>query len=159
MEPPARDIEMRRESPASRAARKLISALNDELLRLYPEDGTAEHFGLEPDEVVLGRGAFLVAYDGSVPLGCGAIRLIAADTAEIRRMYVAPIIRGQGLGRRVLEALEAEARAFGVTRIVLETGPRQPEAIALYARAGYSEIAPFGEHVSSPLSVFMGRDL
>ncbi len=155
----AQEIEFRREATTSDAAKELILALNAELLGRYPEDGTANHFRLDADEVVHGRGAFLVAYAGDKPLACAAIRLLDADTAEIKRMYVEPSVRGLGLGRRLLGALEAEARVLGVKQIVLETGPRQPEAIALYSRAGFSEIAAFGEYVSSPLSVFMGKDL
>jgi putative acetyltransferase len=59
----------------------------------------------------------------------------------------------------VLEALEAEARALGIARLVLETGTRQGEALALYRRTGFSRIPPFGEYVGSPLSVCMAKDL
>jgi GNAT superfamily N-acetyltransferase len=152
-------IEIRRAAITSSAARKLILALNAELSARYPEDGTAAHFRLDAGEVAHGRGAFLVAYAGGAPLACGAVRLLGADTAEIKRMYVRPSARGRGLGRRMLGALEAEARTLGAKQIVLETGPRQPEAIALYARAGFAEIAAFGEYEDSPLSVFMGKDL
>ncbi|MGQ0569688.1 MAG: GNAT family N-acetyltransferase [Armatimonadota bacterium] len=155
----AQDIGVRREPITSNAAKELILALNAELSERYPDDGTANHFRLDADEVAHGRGAFLVAYAGDKALACGAIRLLDADTAEIKRMYVEPSARGLGLGRRLLGALEAEARILGVKKIVLETGPRQPEAIALYSRAGFSRIAAFGEYESSPLCVFMGKEL
>lgn len=155
----ARGIEIRREAVGSGTANDLIRALDTELSALYPEEGTAGHFRLDAGEVSPGRGAFLVAYVGGRPLACGAIRRLDADMAEIKRMYVAPAARGCGLGRRILAALEAEASALGVKRIVLETGPRQPEAIALYTSAGYSEIGAFGEYAPSLLSVFMGKEL
>ncbi|HET8679805.1 MAG TPA: GNAT family N-acetyltransferase [bacterium] len=155
----AQEIEFRREALTSVIATALILALNAELIARYPEDRTADHFELDADEVAPGRGVFLVAYAGSRPLACGAIRLLDADTAEVKRMYVEPGARGYGLGRRLLRALEAEAQLLGARRIVLETGPRQPEAIALYLRAGFSKIAAFGEYANSPLSVFMGKDL
>ena len=74
------------------------------------------------------------------------MRRIEPGVAEIKRMYVDPSARGRGVGRQILDALEAEARRLGARRIVLETGPRQPEAIALYARAGFAEIPLFGEY-------------
>jgi GNAT superfamily N-acetyltransferase len=74
-------------------------------------------------------------------------------------MYVSPPARGAGVGRVVLAALEAEARALGLDRLVLETGIRQPEAIALYERAGFSRVGRFGDYEEHALSVFMGKDL
>jgi len=129
-----------------------------ELSSRYPEDG-ATHFRLDPDEVAPGRGAFLVATRAGEPVGCGAVRRIEAETGEIKRMYVSPEARGHGVGRAVLAALETEARAPGLARLVLETGIRQPEAIALYERAGFSRIPAFGEYVNSPVSVCMAKDL
>jgi GNAT superfamily N-acetyltransferase len=142
----------------SPTARNLIQALNAELSSRYPEDG-ATHFRLDPDEVAEGRGAFLVASRAGTPVGCGAVRRIEGETGEIKRMYVSPSERRQGLGWALLAALEAEARSLGLSRLVLETGVRNPEAVAMYERAGYSTIPPFGEYVDSPLSVCMGKDL
>jgi GNAT superfamily N-acetyltransferase len=136
----------------------LIGALNRELSSRYPEDG-ATHFRLDADEVAPGRGAFLIAARAGTPVGCGAVRRIEDGTAEVKRMYVRPEVRGQRVGQAVLSALEAEARALGCARLVLETGVRQMEAIALYERAGFARIAPFGEYVDSPLSVCMAKEL
>ena len=75
-------------------------------------------------------------------------------------MYVAPEVRCHGIGRALLDRLEAEARALGLVRIVLETGTRQTEALALYRRAGYTEIPPYGEYASSSeTSVCMSKSL
>jgi putative acetyltransferase len=142
----------------SPVALALIAALNAELTGRYPEEG-ATHFRLDPDEVAEGRGAFLIASRSSMPIGCGAVRLIDERQAEIKRMYVRPEERKRGVGRVLLAALEAEARRLGLSRLVLETGVRQLEAIALYERAGFSRIAPFGEYVGSPLSVCMAKAL
>jgi GNAT superfamily N-acetyltransferase len=154
-----KDIEIRRESMDSSSAKTLIVALNAELSERYSGAGTEEHFHLQAQQVVPGRGVFLVAYVSGQPRACGAIRLIDADTVEIKRMYVDPTVRSLGVGRRVLESLEAEARTLGAKAIVLETGPRQPEAIALYSGAGFLVITAYGDHVSSPMSVFMGKAL
>ncbi len=154
----ADDTEVRREEITGLVAARLIRALNADLSARYPEEG-ANHFRLDPHEVADGRGAFLVAYVKGEPVGCGAIRRLDADTAEIKRMYVEPGARGQGMGRVLLGTLEAEGRGLGVKRLVLETGERQPEALALYSSAGFRRIPAFGEYVGSPLSVCMGKDL
>jgi putative acetyltransferase len=144
------------DAPESRA---LIDALNAELRALYPEPG-ATHFRLDPEEVMGGRGAFLVAYFGRTPVGCGAVRLLDAETAELKRMYVSPSERGRGLGRCLVAALEAEARALGARRLVLETGVRQHAALSLYRAAGFSPIPLYGEYGRSPdTSVCLGKDL
>ena len=154
-------IDIRRADILSPAAQRLIGALNAELTGRYPEDG-ANFFNLNAQEVTEGRGAFYIAYIDGEPIGCGAVRRIEADTAEIKRMYVAPGVRGRGVGGQILAELTGEARRLGVTRLVLETGPRQPEAIALYSRAGFSQIPLFGNYLGSPhpeLSVCMAKDL
>ena len=141
------------------ASRALIDALNAELRDGYSEPG-ANHFRLDPQEVADGRGAFLVVHRDGTPVGCGAVRLLDAETAELKRMYVAPSARGTGLGRRLVAALEAEARALGVRRLVLETGVRQAAALALYRATGFDPIPLYGEYCLSPeTSVCLGKDL
>ena len=89
----------------------------------------------------------LVARDaGGEAVGCGALRPLRDGVAEIKRMYVVPAARGRGLSKLVLAGLEAAARDRGWTTLRLETGPRQPEAIALYEGAGYRPIAAFGPY-------------
>jgi GNAT superfamily N-acetyltransferase len=151
-------LKIRPESLESSVALQLIASLNAELSGRYPEE-SARHFRLDPDEVTPGRGAFLVAYWEGQPVGCGAVRRLGSHTAELKRMYVAPVYRGRGVGRALLDTLEAEARGLGVNRLVLETGVRQPEAIALYERAGFRQVPVFGEYVDSPLSVCMAKEL
>jgi GNAT superfamily N-acetyltransferase len=91
--------------------------------------------------------AVLVARDaGGEAVGCGALRPLGDGVAEIKRMYVVPAARGRGLSKLVLTGLEAAARDRGWTTLRLETGPRQPEAIALYEGAGYRPIAAFGPY-------------
>jgi putative acetyltransferase len=152
------DHELRRENLGSTVSRQLISALNAELAATYPEEG-ATHFRLEAEEVEPGRGAFLVIFVGGQPVGYGAIRRLDERTAEIKRMYVEPVARGRGIGRNMLDALEAEAGRLGVTRIVLETGERQTAAVNLYESAGFTRIPRFGEYENSPLSVCMAKRL
>jgi GNAT superfamily N-acetyltransferase len=154
----AAEVCIRRGELRSPVAMALIGALNDELSKRYPEAG-ATHFRLDADEVTDGRGAFLIAWTSGRPVGCGAIRRLDAATAEIKRMYVEQPARGSGVGRALLTALEAEARSLAVRRIVLETGERQLEALALYSSAGFARIPRFGEYAPSELSVCMAKDL
>jgi GNAT superfamily N-acetyltransferase len=137
----------------------LIDQLNQELAARYPEPG-ANHFRLDPEEVGPGRGAFLLARWEGQAVGCGALRILEPGTAELKRMFALPSSRRRGIGRAILGALEDEARRLGVARLVLETGIRQPEAIALYRAHGFSELPPFGEYVlSAATSVCMTKDL
>jgi putative acetyltransferase len=83
-------------------------------------------------------GVFLVLReDDGRAVGCGGIARFDATRGELKRMYVVPEARGRGLGRLLLDELEAQARAFGYTGLVLETGDRQDAALALYGRAGF----------------------
>jgi putative acetyltransferase len=137
---------------------RLIAALNAELEERYPEPG-ATHFRLDPEDVSPGRGVLLVAREGDQPVGCGAVRLLAPQTAEVKRMYVVPEARGRGVARALMAALEEASRGLGALRMVLETGLRQPEAVALYRRVGFMVIPAFGEYVGSALSLCMGKEL
>jgi GNAT superfamily N-acetyltransferase len=153
------EITVKRASLTDEVSLALIGALNAELAEMYPEPGAC-HFRLDPDEVAEGRGTFLVASVGGVPTGCGAFRVLDDGSAELKRMYVAPEARGQGLGRRLVAELEASARALGVRRLVLETGVKQAVAIGLYRSAGFESIPPFGEYCLSPdTSVCLAKDL
>ena len=100
---------------------------------------------------------FLVARRDGIAVGCGALILGVDGEAELKRMFVAPEARGQKIGARMLEALEASAKAEGVRVIRLETGVRQPESLALYRRHGYTERGPFGTYQRDPLSTFFEK--
>lgn len=163
-------ITIARTELTAEVSRALIDALNAELNAAYSEPG-ANHFRLDPEEVAVGRGVFLIVYHEATPVGCGALRLldvpvdaqVDVPTAELKRMYISPPLRGKGLGRRLLAALEAEARALpgvGVRRLVLETGTRQAAALALYRAAGFRPIPLYGEYCLSPkTSICLGKDL
>jgi putative acetyltransferase len=151
------NVEIRRGTLTSPDAVRLITALNTELMAAYPEPG-ATHFVLSEDQVTTGGGAFMIAYWDGVAVGCGAVRRLDAATAEIKRMYVTPAVRGRGVGRALLMALEDEARTLGVVRIVLETGTRLAPAIKMYEAMGYTRVPLFGEYLSSPdTSICLGK--
>ena len=139
-------------------ARRLIAGLDAGLAELYPPE---ERFGpnLKPEHLEEGRGAFLVAREGDRAVGCGAIRLLDPKTAEVKRMFVEPDQRGRGVGKAVLTSLEAAAKNMGVHRLVLETGVHQHAAIALYGRAGFTQVECWGEYLSSPSSICFEKNL
>jgi putative acetyltransferase len=101
----------------------------------------------------------VVAYDGDIAVGCGAFKRHTDDTAEIKRMFVRPECRGRRIAAEVLVELESWAAERGFTVCVLETGFKQPEAIALYRRSGYSEIPNYGQYADVVNSVCMQKEL
>jgi len=152
-------VRIERASVTDAVGRALIDALSAELRALYPEAG-ADEFRSDPARAAAERGAFLVAHLDGAPVGCGAVRALDDDTAELKRMYVAPAARGTGLGRRLLEALENEALALGARLLVLETGTRQTAALALYRNTGFEPIPRYDEHTASAeTTVRLGKRL
>ena len=126
----------------------------------------ARYGGPDPDEpspadLAPPHGVFLIAWSGDVALGCGGIRRYADDpgAAEIKRMYVRPDARRRGIARLILAALETRAQDTGYRRLVLETGSKQPEAIVMYERAGYTPIDAFGQYSDYPESRCYGKVL
>ncbi len=104
---------------------------------------------------------FLVARDDDgTPLGCGALRALEAPgVVELKRMYTVPAARGRGVGRAILQALEAEARARGFALARLETGDLLPEAHRLYVRGGYTPVPCWGAYATSAISRCFERAL
>jgi GNAT superfamily N-acetyltransferase len=130
------------------------------------DDGTADdpeaEWAMGVDEVTPPRGIFLVAYLDGRPVGCGALRPLpaaGADVAEIKRMYTSPSARRRGVSRAVLVRLESEAARLGYRRLQLETGLRQPEAMALYEASAYHRIPNYGMYAASDLSACFAKDI
>jgi len=98
-------------------------------------------------------GHAIVAYSNDIPVGCGAIKAFRHDIMEVKRMYVIPESRGKGLGSGLLSELEQWAAELGNTHCILETGKRQPEAIALYKKNGYSIIPNYPPYETMENSV------
>jgi GNAT superfamily N-acetyltransferase len=140
-------------SPAGVA---LTARLQQEYVEMY---GGPDSTPVDPTEFDAPTGGFLVGYLDDVPVAMGGVRRFEADAMEIKRMYVAPEVRGQGLSRLMLSALEDLARELGARRVVLETGERQPEAMRLYETSGYQRIDGFGHYRCQPLSVSYGKSL
>jgi GNAT superfamily N-acetyltransferase len=142
----------------------LVAAVQWEYVNRY---GDVDATPVDPAEFAPPRGFFTVGYVAGEPVACGGWRArdAAADEplrdgdAEIKRMFVQVTHRGQGYARAVLAELEATAAAAGRRRAVLETGLRQPEAVALYTSAGYLPTAPFGAYRASPNCRCFARNL
>lgn len=121
--------------------------------------GGPDAAAVDPGEFTPPGGLFLVGLLDGVPVATGGWRRLAPDEAEIKRMYVSPGARRTGLARRMLAELERTAAEAGVTRLVLNTGPSQPEAIALYRQAGYEPVPAFGHYACHPNALFFGKTL
>jgi heme-degrading monooxygenase HmoA/predicted GNAT family acetyltransferase len=149
-------LEIRAVDAGSPDAQALIAALDADLLTRYP--GVPTH-GIDVDEFRRADGELFVAYLAGQAVACGAYRPVAPDTVEIKRMWGPPSHRRQGLSKQLLEKIEATARARGFTRVVLETGVLQPEAMLLYSKSGYVTIAKYGEFADDPWSVCFEKSL
>ncbi len=95
----------------------------------------------------------VVAYDETLPVGCGAIKAFSEESMEVKRMFVPVQHRGKGIAQMVLLELEAWAAEMNFSKCILETGKRQPEAIALYKKAGYKIIPNYGQYENVENSV------
>jgi putative acetyltransferase len=142
------------ESPNQPDVIALIDDLDAYQKPLYPPES---HHGIDIAALSAPNVLFAVARNGEgQAVGCGAI-VVGAEFGELKRMFVRPENRGQGIAIKVLNFLEGEAAAKGCAMFMLETGPSQPEAISLYARAGYQPRGPFGDYGPDPFSVFMQK--
>lgn len=101
----------------------------------------------------------VVIYLDDVPVGCGALKPFEEDSMEVKRMYVLPEYRNQGLATKVLLELEQWARELSYPKCVLETGKRQPDAIRLYEKNGYRRIPNFGQYAQDENSVCFEKAL
>jgi putative acetyltransferase len=144
------------ESPDQPEVIALIAELDAYQDTLYPpESRHALDLSLLKQPNVL----FAVARDSAGrAIGCGAI-VLRPEFGELKRMYVSPRGRGQGVAKKLLALLELQAIGAGCKLLKLETGPHQPEALALYDSAGYERRGPFGDYTNDPLSVFMQKHL
>ncbi len=137
-------IAIDRHDPEAPAARACLAAYYAELAQRF-ETGFDPAHSLDPAAADMRppRGAFLIAQADGLALGCVGLKGQGGTTAEVKRLWVAPEARGQGLARRLLAAAEEAARGLGIDRLRLDTNRTLTEAIALYRRAGWSEIPAF----------------
>ncbi len=101
----------------------------------------------------------LVIYEKNIAIGCGALKELEPGSMEVKRMYVVPEYRGKGLATKILTGLENWAKELSYDKCVLETGKRQPEAIALYKKNGYKVIPNYGQYKGVENSVCFEKAL
>ena len=137
-------------------AQALVEAVQQEYVVRY---GGRDAAPVDPADFVPPTGLFLVAEVDGVPAGCGAWRVYPPGGVEVKRLYVAPGFRRRGLAQELMGLLELTAARAGHRSVVLNTGQRQPEAVALYGELGYVPVAGYGVYACSPDAVFLGKDL
>ena len=144
------------ESPDQPEVIALIAELDAYQDTLYPPEA---RYALDLAALKQPNVAFAVARDASQrAVGCAAV-VVDSTQGELKRMYLRPAARGQGLAQQLLRVLEAAAASKGCRQLCLETGPYQAEALAFYARQGFVRRGPFGSYPDHPLSVFMVKAL
>ncbi|NRR29482.1 GNAT family N-acetyltransferase [Oxalobacteraceae bacterium] len=137
------------EDPGSAAAQELIEELSAALADITGDSGKSS---FDPDDVRGPRARFLLARNAAgLALGCGALRPLHEDVAEIKRMYARP--GHAGTGSALLQALEAQAQALGYRALWLETRLVNQRAVDFYAARGYRRIPNYGRYVGNPLAV------
>jgi putative acetyltransferase len=156
-------IEIRPERADRPEVVALLDALDGYLGGLYEPE--ANHI-LSVSELLAPEVSFFVARQGEVIVGTGAVRRMVGETdtagrayGEVKRMYVDPAARGQRIGERLLQTLEASLKEQGIALALLETGSDQREAVRLYERCGYTRRAAFGGYPDNGLSLFMSKVL
>lgn len=131
--------------------RKLVALLDQDLA---VRDGDDHAFYAQFNRVDAIK-EVIVAYQNDVAVGCGAIKPFSATEAEVKRMFVHPDFRNQGIAAKIVTALENWATEIGFSATVLETGKKQPEAMALYQKIGYQITPNYGQYVGVENSVCM----
>lgn len=149
-------MQIARETPDQPDVIALVADLDAYQDALYPPES---RHALDLASLKQANVLFFVARDAAGhAVGCGAV-VLGDAYGEIKRMYVNPASRGQGVARQLLQALEAASAEAGCRLLTLETGPFQPEALGLYAALGYARRGPFGSYTDDPLSVFMQKPI
>ena len=141
---------------AGRLRAALEAEMNERYADYSPDYGEAQRSRSE--QFGDGRGAYVLAAAGGPAIGCGGVRRMDEATAEIKNVYVLPEWRGRRVATAIMDALEGWARGAGCTRLILETGERQSEALALYDRLGFARIPAYPPW-DNELSVCLAKPL
>ena len=138
------ELEITLSDPNAPEALALVRAMEQEIDELYADRwGSVHSVGAPPAEMTPPNGAFVILRSEGRAVGGGGLKRLDAEACEIKRMYVAPEVRGRGASREILFALEDRARELGYSIARLDTGDRQAAAKRLYENAGYREIPKY----------------
>ena len=140
------EIQVEAALTATDEVRQLVGELETVLAVEYPPE---QRHGLALDAIFQPQVRFFLARRQGTAVGCGGVALFA-DYAEVKRMYVRPSARGQGVAEAILARIEQEVRDNKLTVLRLETGDRQFAAMRLYVRAGFRECPAFGDYALKP---------
>ena len=144
-----------RTTSADKDFKLLVEQLDQELWSRYGEEEAA----YAPLNKIENNSTVVLAYFNQQPVGCGCFKTHDVLTAELKRMFVKPEHRGKGVGPAIINELEAWARQLSFSRIVLETGIKQPDAIALYKKSGYVIIPSYPPYDNMETSICMSKSL
>ncbi|MCA9912050.1 MAG: GNAT family N-acetyltransferase [Anaerolineae bacterium] len=145
------EISINPERPDTADAMQLIDELEADLALLYPSE---HRYGYNVEKLLQQGVHFFVLHFGGELAGCGGVQFYGQEYAELKRMYVRPQFRGQGLGKALVDFLAEYTRDNEITLLRLETGTHQHAAIHLYERIGFQRVPPFGDYVASPDNIF-----
>jgi len=134
---------------------ELVRLLDAELAE---RDGEAHSFYHQFNKIDMLKHVIILREEG-IAMACGAIKEFEKDKVEVKRMYTRDLARGRGFAMKVLNALEEWSKELNYRYTVLETGLKQPEAIALYKRSGYKRIPNYGQYQGIENSVCFSKDL
>jgi putative acetyltransferase len=146
---------IKRTTSSNNDFQKLVSLLDKDLAI---RDGDEHAFYAQFNKTVNIKNV-VIAYIHEEAVGCGAFKEYEPNVVEIKRMFVEPIFRGKGIAQQVLAELELWVKELQYTSCILETGKKQPEAIALYTKAGYSIIGNYGQYEGVENSVCMRKEI
>jgi GNAT superfamily N-acetyltransferase len=135
-------MELRQVSLDDPKVAPLLASMADLYLTLYGVNDEMER--TVAPEFAPPSGCFMILLHGQITVAGGGFRRVDGQTCEIKRMWTHSSYRQQGHAERLLEHLTDQARRSGYTRLILETGPRQPEAASLYGKLGYQRIPVYG---------------
>ena len=148
-------ITITRTSSDDKRFKNLILELDNDLTTRY----TQADYKFDVNIQINALNTAVIAQINNITVGCGCFKELSPDVVEFKRMYVNPYFRGFGIASLMIEELSRWAKELFYQTAVLETGAKQPEAIKLYEKHGFTRIDPFEPYIGIPNSICMGKNL
>jgi GNAT superfamily N-acetyltransferase len=141
--------------PRHPEAREALRRYLDEIVRRVADIAIDASHADDVDDYTEPDGCFLLVYRAGEVVGCGAVRSLAPDVGELKRMWVRPDARGAGIGSALLTRLIEESRAIGHSRLLLDTNATLVEALSLYGKHGFEAVERYNDNPDA--THFLGR--